>query len=127
MSQDLFKNLGVNIARILNENLGPSVLPATLLVRTVGTPSATQLTGRPTTSEQSVPCRGFLDSFDSERFGSTEISQGSRVAALLGDSLPSSVVPKNEDRVIIEGETLVLTGKIVRDPASALYVCEVRA
>lgn len=127
MSQDLFKNLGVNIAKEVQAALGASLLPATLISRTVAEPSATNLTGAPQVSESSNSCRAFLDTYDSRRFGETTIAQGTRVVVILGASLPTGVVPKPEDRVTIEGDTFVLTGPVVRDPASATYTCEIRA
>lgn len=126
MSQDLFKNLGVNIAKELQNALGASVLPCILRARTVGTPDPTDLTAGATISEKAHNCRGFLDSYDSRRFGETTIAQGTRVVVILGASLPTGVVPNPEDRVTIEGSTYVLTGPVVRDPASATYTCEIR-
>lgn len=126
MSQDLFKALGVNVAKEVLSALGPSLLPTILRSRTVGTPDPGDLTAGATISEKSHNCRGFLDTYDSRRFGETTIAQGTRVVVILGASLPTGVVPKPEDRVTIEGSTYVLTGPVVRDPASATYTCEIR-
>ena len=127
MGTELFKGFGVDIAAEILSALGPGIPAATLIVRTLGAEDPANLTaGRPIV-ETSHACKAFLDTYDAKRFGETIIQQGTRVVVILGDSLPSGVVPKDEDRMIVEGETLHVTGPIVRDPAAATYVAEVRA
>ena len=127
MGNDLFKGFGVDIAAEIKSALDPGIPSITLVSRTVGTPSATDLTAGATITETSYTCQGFLDFFDAKRFGGTTIEQGSRVVVIIGDTLPSGVLPKPEDRIIAEGDTLHVVGPIVRDPAAATYTCEVRS
>ena len=127
MGTELFKGFGVDIAAEILSGLGPGIPAVTLIKRTLGAEDPTDLTaGRPITDTPHV-AKGFIDTYDSKRFGGTEIAQGTRVIVFLGDSLPSGIIPETEDRVTAEGSTFHLTGPIVRDPAAATYVCEIRA
>lgn len=123
---ELFKGFGVDIAKEVNDALGPGIPEITLIVRVVGTVDSTDLADGAPITETPHTCKGFFDSYDSRRFGSTAIQQGTRVIVILGDSLPTGVVPKTEDRVTAEGSTYHLTGPVVRDPAGATYVIEAR-
>lgn len=126
MGTDLFKGFGVDIAAEVLAGLGPGTPEVTLLSRSLGAVDPTDLTaGRPIV-ETPHTCKGFLDTYDTRRYGDEVIQQGTRVVVILGDSLPSGVIPATEDRVIAEGQTFHLTGPIVRDPAAATYVAEVR-
>ena len=126
MGTELFKGFGVDIAKEVHDALGPGIPAATLLSRTVGVVDPTDMTAGAPITETSNACKAFLDTYDQKRFGGSEIAQGTRVVVILGDSLPTGIVPKTEDRIIAEGDTFVLAGTVVRDPAAATYVCEVR-
>ena len=126
MGTDLFKGFGVDIAKELNDALGPGFPDATLVVRTLGAEDPTDLSGGRPITDTPHACKAILENFSQQRFQSGVIREGNRVVLILGDSLPSGVVPKSEDRVIAEGETLHLTGPVIRDPAGATYICEVR-
>lgn len=127
MGTELFKGFGVSISAEVLKALGPGVPSVTLIARRTGTPDPDDLGAGAPITEQQYRCKGFLDTFDQRRFQSSEIGQGTRVVVILGDSLPSGVVPASEDRVVAEGSTFVLTGPVVRDPAGATYACGVRA
>lgn len=126
MGTELFKGFGVDIAAEVLSALGPGVPEVTLLSRSLGPEDPTDLTaGRPVV-ETPHTCKGFIDTYDSRRMGESLIQQGTRVIVFIGDSLPSGVIPQDEDRVIAEGTTYHITGPIVRDPAAATYVAEAR-
>lgn len=126
MGTELFKGFGVDIAAELLSALGPGTPEVTLLSRSLGAEDPLDLTaGRPIVETPHV-CKGFIDTYDSRRMGESVIQQGTRVILIIGDSLPSGVIPQDEDRVIAEGTTFHLTGPIVRDPAGATYIVEVR-
>ena len=123
---DLFKGFGVDIAAEILSGLGPGVPAMTLFSRSIGAVDPTNLSAGAPIVETSHTCKGFIDTYDSKRFGATVIQQGTRVVVILGDSLPSSVIPETEDRVSVESQTFHLTGPVVRDPAGATYTCEIR-
>ncbi len=126
MGTELFKGFGVDIAAELLSALGPGTPEVTLLSRSVGAEDPTDLTaGRPIVETPHV-CKGFVDTYDSRRMGESVIKQGTRVILIIGDSLPTGVIPENEDRIIAEGSTFHLTGPTLRYPAGATYIVEVR-
>lgn len=127
MGTELFKGFGVDIAAQINSSLGPGIPSATLVSRVAGALDTDDLSAGVTYTETSNACKAFLDTFDNRRYQSDAIESGTRVIVIIGDSLPSGVIPKTEDRIIAEGQTFHLTGPVVRDPAAATYVCEVRA
>lgn len=127
MSNVLF---GLNIAQIVNDSIASAggVLPAVLIKRQNTTRAPANVTGgrNPTSTRHS--CQGFLDNKASNRQGgslSTTSTGSSRtVAAILGASLPAGIVPEHDDQIEIEGRTYTITGTPERDPAAALYECE---
>ncbi len=126
MGTELFKGFGVDIAAEILAGLGPGTPEVTLISRATGVADPLDLTAGKPIVETSHTCKGFIDTYDDKRMGRSTIQQGSRVIVILGDSLPAGVIPKDEDRIIAEGQTFHLTGPIVRDPAAATYVVEVR-
>jgi hypothetical protein len=128
MSSELFKGFGVNISKSLDDGFKPGMPTITLVSRVLQAEDPTDLSGRPSYTETNNSCRGFIDTYNAARFGGdTTISEGTRIILIFANSLPSGVIPKSEDRVIAEGSTHHITGPIVRDPASATYVCALRA
>tara|TARA_R110000796_G_scaffold242033_2_gene363955 strand:- start:465 stop:845 length:381 start_codon:yes stop_codon:yes gene_type:complete len=124
---DLFRGFGVDIAAEILKGLGPGIPQATLLSRSLGAVNAADLTaGRPIV-ETAYACLAFIDAYDTKRFGSSVIQEGTRVVLIIGDSLPAGVIPQDEDRITLEGTTFHITGQIQRDPAAATYVMEIRA
>ena len=127
MGTELFKGFGVDIAAEVLSALGPGVPAVTLVSRSLGAEDPLDLSAGQPIVETLHVCKGFIDTYDSRRMGgNTVISEGTRVIVILGDSLPSGVIPQDEDRVIAEGTTFHITGPIVRDPAGATYVAEAR-
>lgn len=126
MGTELFKGFGVDIAAEVKSALGPGVPEVTLISRIAGTLDSTDLTSGAPITETSYTCKGFIDNYDSSRYGNSTITQGTRVIVILGDTLPSGVVPKPEDRLVAESQTFHLVGPVIRDPAGATYVCEAR-
>ena len=123
------KLFGVDIAGLIKKNVGPGVLPATLVKVTPGTRTPGSLTGgtNPTTTD--YPCRGFIDSQRVAFANGTTVKAGNKVVVLIGDTIDSGsgVAPAPGDRIMIEGTTYVIPegGTIDRDPAAATYACEV--
>lgn len=125
MSSDLFKNLGINIPKLINDNLGASLLPATLHKVSNGARDPLDPTAGPTETETDYACRGFIDSQDQENIDGTLVRAGDRVVTLLGASIEGGQVPSTEDRVTIEGTKYTIV-TVDRDPASATYILTVR-
>lgn len=127
MSQDLFKSFGINIAKLVNDNLGGAVLTVTLTKKTVGDRTSGNLSGGRSISTTDYSCKGFVDVFEDSQIDGTTVKRGDRKVVILGASLPSGIAPEPDDTITIEGETLEVVGDGVRrDPASATYECQCR-
>jgi len=122
MGNELF---GENVAGELAAELGPLLLPFRLLKKQVGSRTSGNLAaGKPVTFRP-FSCRGILETYQGSRFGETNIIRGTRVALILGDTLPNGVVPEPGDRLIAEGSTFDITAPIERDPDAATYTCPI--
>jgi len=126
MSGDLFKSFGVNLPKEIDAALGKALLPATLTKVTPGT--RTNITGGTKPTEVPYTTRGFIDFQNDEFQNPTLAVNGRKVVVLLGNPLPSGIVPRPGDRITIEGTLYHIPndGEVDRDPASATYTCEVR-
>ena len=126
MSKDLFKSFGVNLPKLINDNLGKALLPATLIKVVPGT--RTTLTGGTHPTEVPYTTRGFIDFANNEFQNPTAVVNGRKVVVLLGKPLPDGIFPEPGDRITIEGTEYHIAndGEVDRDPASATYICEVR-
>lgn len=117
---------GIDIAGIVNAELGPGLLPATLQVVTPGSRDPLNVTSgtNPTVVEYS--CRGVLEDYDDRQIDGELILRGDRKVLLLGKSIGGGAVePKPGDQVTIEGRTFSVIG-VTRDPAAATYTLQVR-
>jgi len=126
MSGDLFKSFGVNLPKLIDDNLGKALLPATLTKVVVGT--RTDITGGTKPTEVPYTTRGFIDFQNQEFQNPTLAINGRKVVVLLGNPLPSGIFPEPGDRITIEGVEYHIPndGEVDRDPASATYTCTVR-
>lgn len=116
---------GVDIAGILNAELGPNLLPATLHVREPSTRNALDLSAGNTPSPTDYPCRGFTELKASSRWSDGTVRVGGRIVSILGASLPAGIEPKTDHGVTIEGVVYRIVGEVTRDPAGAMFVCTV--
>lgn len=126
MGKKLFKNFGVDIAKTIKDNLGPSLLDATL-TKVVNTGvNAADPTGAPLTSSTDYSCKGFIDSQERRAFDGTLIQDGTRVVVLLGDTISGGTVePTTADKVTIES-TVFSIEQVDRDPDAATWTLTVR-
>lgn len=115
------KILGVDIAKLVNDNLGSLLLDAQLRREIKSPRGDSELTAGQRRSHVSYPCKGFIDSYSDEE--QELIGKGIRKVTLLGGSLPDGVVPQSDDEILIEGRTLTILGIPRRDPAAATYEC----
>ena len=115
---------GVNISKIVSDNIGPGVLPATLIVVTRATRTGTSTQGiKPT--EVSVSGKGFTDSFSAGQVDGTIVKRDDVKVVLIADSFASTINPKAGDKITVEGNTYRIIS-VERDPASATYTCHSR-
>lgn len=110
---------GIDISKLIHDNISPGVLAATLVKRanTARTPGS--LSGGLNPSSTSYSCRGFIDSKQKRFIDGTLVTDGAENIVLIGDSIVGAV-PEIGDRVTIEGRTFVVE-QLDRDPAAAVY------
>lgn len=119
---DLFN---IDIAGIVAQEIGPGLLPATLIqVRnTARTPGS--LTGGTNPSESSIGGRGVITDYNDSQVNGTLIKKGDRQVLLIANTFPGKPVPLPDDKVTIENLTYNIVA-VKRDPAAATYRCQVR-
>lgn len=116
---------GIDIAGIIAQEIGPGVLPATLIVVTAGTRDTNNLSAGTQPTENSIPGRGFQEDYDDNQIDGTLIQEGDRRITLIANTFAGRPVPKTGDKITIEGATYNIL-KVRRDPAAATYVCQSR-
>lgn len=115
---------GVDIAAEIHAAMSSGLPAVRLLKEQVGPVDEANPTAEPVASYRSVPCRGFEDNSEETRRGGTQVQQSGRLILIIGNSLPSGVVPLPGDRIQILGETLEIIGEgVSTDPAHATYLC----
>lgn len=112
---------GANIDREIANAMGPLVFPVTL--KKITTSTRGDLTGGVNSRETKYSCRGWIDSYRDSRIDGTIIQVGDRLASILGATL--SVEPEPNDVVHIEDRDWRIVS-VSRDPAGAVYECQVR-
>lgn len=119
------KLFGVDMAQIINTNMGPGLLPVTLVKQTKA--YSADGTDISVAASMSFVGRGFIESYsDEEQSKNSLIEVGDRKITILGASLPPGIVPKKGDHVIVEDGTWYLVEIPKRDPAAATYLCHGR-
>lgn len=120
---------GLDIAKIVNDEIQKAggVLDGTLTKHTNTGRNPAQLSGgqQPASAEHAF--KGFIDNKDQEQQGGSLTQSTGQIVAILGDSLPAGVIPETNDLIKIEGIDFTIVGVPERDPAAALYECEVKA
>lgn len=124
MGNNLF---GARIAEKIAKALGSRLLPVRLIKVVPGAINAANLSGAQPETNRTFTCRGFFDTYNSQRMGGTAIKEGTRVVLILAGTLPAGIEPVPDDRVVLEGETVEIVGPVLRDPDAATYIAEVKA
>lgn len=119
------KLFGIDIAKIANKALGPGLIKVSLIKLTQGSRDPTALTEGPTISRKSYVARGVVLDFKLTQFDGDLVQKGDRKVLLLGASLPSGIIPQENDLILAEGKESQIVG-VSRDPASASYECQIR-
>ena len=124
MSNILF---GIDIAQLVDNSLQQAggVGTGVLIKRENTGRTPGNLTGGQNPSETRYDFRGFLDNRSEERRNGSLVSAGGDIVSILGNSLPSGVVPAQSDQIEIENTTFEVLEIVARDPAAALYECRV--
>ena len=120
------KLFGVDIAKLVNQNMASGLLPAVLTKVTRGDRTSGSLTSGPEITTETYTARGFVEDYRDADIDGTSIKKGDRKILLLGDSIASGAVPEPGDSIYIEGRTYGIIGPVKRDPAAATYVCQGR-
>ncbi len=120
------KLFGIDISKLVKDNIGPGVLSATLTKSTPGTRTVGSLTAgtQPTTTD--FTCRGFIDLQAQKDMQGTLVSDGTKMIILIGDTINGgATVPEVGDQITIEG-TVYKIEVLNRDPAAATYTTACR-
>ena len=78
-------------------------------------------TGTPV--DTTYPCKGNVADYNEYQINGKNIQVGARKILIIANTL--SVVPLPDDRITAQGETYQII-QVVRDPATATYLCQVR-
>lgn len=120
------KLFGIDITKLIADNIGPGVLPATLIKVTQGARTAGQLAGGMNPTTTSYPCKGFIDRKDRRNRDGELVHSGAVTVLLIGGTISGgSVAPELGDKVTIEGTTFVIDA-LDRDPAGATFTLQCR-
>jgi hypothetical protein len=118
----IFGNLGINVSKLINDNVGPSMLVAVLTVQTPGTRTAGQLTGGTQPTSATYTGRGMVEGKDRKYENGVMTETGLLKVLLIGDSF--AVAPEVGNLITIESVTYRIVS-LDRDPAAATYTCKV--
>jgi len=114
---------GVNISKLIKDNIGPGVLDAVLTVVTQGSRTGGNLTGGKNPTDVDHACKGFIDSQETRDANGTLVNDGTRTIVLIGDTINGgATAPSTKSRITIEGVEYPIEA-IDRDPAAAVYTC----
>ncbi len=120
---------GINIAKLINDSVAQAggVLDGTLHKRANTTRTPGDLTSGVNPSTVDYAFKGFIGNRTDARRNGSLVSQEGQFVSILGDSLLAGIIPEQGDSVTIEGTRFEIIGVPERDPAAALYQCEVGA
>jgi hypothetical protein len=116
---------GIDIAGIINKEMGPLLLPVVLIKSVKGTRTTGNLSGGVQPISTSYNARGFISDYTDREVDGTLVVTGDRKVCILGASISSSKIPQGNDKVTVEGYTYKIV-RVKRDPAAATYTCQVR-
>ena len=121
------KLFGVDISKLVADNIGPGVLDATLTVVTPGTRSLTDPTAGTVPTTVDHACKGFIDTQRVRNFDGTLVEDGTKKLVLIGDTINGgATAPSVGDQVTLEGAVYRIE-VVDRDPAAATYTLIGRA
>lgn len=122
------KFLGVDIAKLVSQNLGSRLNPLTLTHYTELGREESDPTGAPKRRSSRHAGRGFVEDYTDRQTDGKTILRGDRKVIILAASLTPSIRPVPGDRVDIGSERLaIVESGVTSDPATATYTCQARA
>lgn len=116
---------GINISKLINDNVGTGVLDATLTKVTESSRTGGSLDDGRVTTTTTFACKGFIDQQMQRGLDGTLVDDGTKTIVLIGDSInggAAASAPDSGDRITIEGTEYNIQ-TIDRDPAAATYTC----
>ena len=122
------KIAGVDVAKIIAKEVGKVLTDAVfqLVVTSITTKQrGVLLSEGPTTLRADSVGKGIMSAYASYNIDGTTIRHGDRQILILAGTLVPAVVPKPDDEISMEGGCWKVVS-VVRDPASATYICQVR-
>lgn len=127
MSNDLFRRIGVNLPRILDQEFSKvGVLQGTLTRRENSRRDPNNPTKMVEIEPFTATFRGFTEEFSEVRRAGTLVRRGGTRVLAFGDSfVPAGTVPRAGDQLAIDGQTYEVIGIPNRDPARATFICQV--
>ena len=123
MSHKLF---GIDIAEIVNREISPGLLPCTLIKITKAARDPSQPSANRVTTETSHSGKGFIEGYSQKRQKNSNVKLFDKKITLIANSFAQKPVPSTSDKIVIEGQTYIISGPIDRDPAAATYTCPVK-
>lgn len=125
--------MGLNVAKLIAKAFAANGKPVgvqscTLIKRTPGTRDPLAPSAGTNPIETSYKATGLVSDWSSYMIAGGLVKTGDRKLLLFGASIESGQVPEPGDKVVIDGETLVILPQppISRDPAKACFVLNSR-
>ena len=119
------KLFGIDLPAVFSRVMGKGALPATLTLVDPGYLPPSQLTGPPQERTSDHAARGLVNEYDEKQVDGTIIQRGDRVVTLYAGSISGRVVPRQNDRVTIDGGTYRIIA-VCSGAGRATYECQSR-
>ena len=124
------KFFGVNVAGVLKKELGRGMSAKQfkgILHKVVqGTESAASSTGGAQPTETNHALIAWMEEYADNVIDGTRVKQGDRRISILGDSIAGRKIPRQDDKITLEGTVWRIVSPVKRDPLDAVYVCQCR-
>lgn len=119
------KLFGIDVAGIVNKEMGKLLLPVTLQKVSTQTRTTDNLSGGTNPEFTNYSGKGFIEDYNDYVSANSGVERGDKKITVLGGSLSTNIKPAANDRIIIEGSTYNIV-RVKRDPAGATYECQSR-
>ncbi len=120
------KLFGIDIAAIVEKEIAPGLLDATLTKVTKTTRTSGNLTGGKAASTTPFSCKGVITEFKNQYRAGTLVKAGDKKILIIRNTLPANVVPALGDVIKIEDVEYTVAAPVSRDPADATYTIQGR-
>lgn len=128
------KLLGVNIPKLINQNLGKLLFNGTLTRRTPGTRMPDEPNAGTKPTEATYTFKGFYGEYDQMLKDRDLVRKGQGVVLIVAESgTMTGIVPKPNDKLVLTDDphlgsttATIAEGGVHRDPAGATWLCEVK-